>query len=172
MTEAQIEANKAKFNEMYQIYAAVLDTIDQHFKSRLREMYGKKISSVEEGFGSRKDFLLDAEEKAIRSVSKQTGKTLAHIRDRWNAMTLPSPIYSCLEEGTITLSRAKLVEPLNLAPEDKASIEVAESLVEVMINSRSNDKVVEAVSAAAKLVWNQSTAVMEWILGQHERGEI
>lgn len=158
--------NKEKFKELTVAFETVIAEVDKIFDGRKKEMIDGKIKTMEQGFKSRKEFLMKVEADAIATASKMLGSTLAITRDRWRVMTLPMPIFIALEEGEITFPKAKLATALSFDPENTASIDAAARIVQKMIDTDDIEEIKKAVAEEARTIWNPSTAVMDLLFNQ------
>ena len=168
MSEKQMARNREKYQEVYSIFDAVIKAIDSIFQTRRDLIKAGKINVMDDGFKSKKDFLIHVEEEAIFRVATATGKRAPFVRECWKVLTLPQPIAEKLEDGILTFAKVKLVLPLSLDPFDDKGIESAERLVQIMIED-DIEKIKEAVKEESKKVWFPNTAVVDQLMRQTQQ---
>jgi len=151
---------------MLDVLLAMTKKIDAIFDERKVMLKEGKIKTLDEGFRSRKEFLMKCEADAIEAVATDLAMVPHLVKDRWKVMTLPMPIYGAMEDGDIPFSKAKLAVPLNLDPEDTKSIESAERIAKKMLETDDAEEIKAVVSDETKAVWNSSTAVMGMLMAQ------
>ena len=168
VSEKQMARNREKFQEASKVFEAVIKEIDFIFQSRRNDIKDGKINVINEGFVSKKDFLMYVEEEAISRVATAMGKKIPLVKECWKILTLPPPICSELESGVLTLVKAQLAIPLCLDPFDDKAIESAERLVRVMLGEDDLGKIKEAVKEESKKVWFSNTAVVDQLMRQSQ----
>lgn len=159
-----LAVNKTMFEEYQQILAAVSKHIDDactHIKNRQKNL------SVWKGFKSYSDFLKDIEKNAFKQAAGDLKMTIATIRNRWQVLTLPAPVYCAIEAGEISFSKVKPLTAIHFDFENENDIEVAAEIVEEIKKGLTAKEIKEVVEAKQSKVWNKSTVVMERLLEQN-----
>lgn len=164
MTDKQKEKNIQKFWEIQESFSMVLRGLDDFFSEREDLLKKGSISTIDQGFSSKKEFFLEAESSAIEKAADKLGIKKHIVKERWLVLSFPIPIYDLLERGMITFSKAKLAMPAHFDPWDDASINAAQKMADVMVSNIGNDEATEIIKKECSQIWNASTIVVERIL--------
>ena len=153
------------FDEYHKTLSLILDNIDKAFKL-IKDR--QKNLLVWHEYPSYKDFLKIIEKEALSVSSKELGIASTTIRDRWHVLTLPVSVYSAMEEGVITFSKAKLMTVINFDFENNSDILIAEEIVQKIISGLTNAEIKELIQKRSSEVWNGSQIIMERLAEQND----
>jgi len=156
---------KTTFEDYQQTLSTVLDNIDKHL---IHVKNRQKNLSVWKGFDSFKDFLKDVEKKALRQTVKDLELATSTVRDRWKVLTLPTPVYSAIEDGRISFSKAKPLTAIDFDFENDNDIAVAEEIVKEIEEKKIAIKdIKDLVAEYSPKVWNPSDIIIQRIAEQY-----
>jgi len=156
---------KITFDEYYKTFSVILNKVDQEFKL-IKDR--QKNLLVWKGFDNYKEFLKSIEKRVLKEASVQLDITFATTRDRWRVFTLPTPVYSAMEAGDITFSKAKLLTQINFDFENDDNIQIAEEIVQMIKSGMTNGLIKELVETKSAAAWNISEIVMSNLAKQHD----
>jgi len=159
-----LAVKETMFEEYQQTLIAVSKHIDDactHIKNRQKNL------SVWKGFESYSDFLKNIEKSALKMAADELQMTIATIKNRWQILTLPAPVYCAIEAGEISFSKVKPLTVINFDFENDNDIEVASEIVEEIKKGLTLKEIKKVVEAKQSKVWNKSTIVMERLLEQN-----
>lgn len=156
---------KTDFSEYQQTLSVITNFIDKE----LQTIKGRqKNLPVWHGHKSFKYFLKDLEKKALKNASEEMGLAATTVRDRWSILTLPFPVYAAIEDGDISLSKAKPLTKMNFDFESENDASIAMEIVERIKNEKLSINDIKAmVEEKSSQVWNESTIVVQRVAEQN-----
>jgi len=158
-----VTKTKTSFSDCQEVLSIVLRYIDeeiQHIKNRQKNL------PVWRGYDNYKAFLTEVEKKSLKSAANELGITLKSVKDMWHVMTLPTPVYSAIENDEISFSKAKYLTAINFDFNNESDAKVAGEIVEEIKSGLAIPEIKDIIEKMSVDVWNQSTVVMSSIMSQ------
>jgi len=155
--------SKITFDE----YQNTLSTITKYIESEIQIIKNRqKNLPVIKGFKNFKDFIKTIERRALKSTAEELNLGSTTVRDRWRVLTLPTPVYSAIERGEVSFSKAKLMTPIRFDFNNSQDIDVAEEMIEEIKGGLNNNEIKELVKQNSSRVWNHTSVATERIIEQ------
>lgn len=148
---------KISFEEIADTMVTMENKIDSFLTEAKKENKGKKVWY---GFPNFKTFLKNIERRAVKETAKKYNLGETTIRERWKILTLPTPVFTALEAGIISLSKARLMTAINFDFENDNDIKIAEKIVEEIKKGISVDEIKTLVTKESSKIWNESDITM------------
>jgi len=158
-------AQKNAFRKLQDTLSVVTKEIDNCFERA--KSNGEKGKRIWDKYSNFKSFLDAIESDAIKAVSKDLGLSESTIKERWRILTLPSPVYDALEEGSITMSKAKPITATAWDFEDEKDIEIIGKIVDSIKEGFTVEQIKEMVKKESVNVWHSKDIVMERLAKQN-----
>ena len=155
---------KTTFEDLQDTLSIILSRIDELLKESKGHANGKPIWHKQKSF---KAYLKKIEKDALKDATELLGLGATTVRDRWKILTLPHPVYSAIESGEISFSKAKPLTSIVFDFESDSDSEVCFELVEYIKQGAKLAEIKEAVSDFSSKVWNESSIIMQRIAEQN-----
>jgi hypothetical protein len=158
---------KVDFDSIYIAFAEVIKNIDieiDRIKKEVPVEHHKQPWSFYNK--TQKEFCLDIEEKAIKIVSELLKMTEKAVKEKWLVCSLPTPVYSALEENKIPYSKAKLLVKFHFDPWNDKDIAIVDNIVNKIIEGVSDDEIKKLLEESQKTVWNPSHTTIQRLIEQ------
>jgi len=155
---------KATFEELQETLSVMGRHVDETFETYKTKMKGKKIW---DGFGSYKEFLLHVESESVKLASSELGLSDTAVRDRWHILTMPFPVYSSIEDDSITMSKAKYMTAISWDFDDTQDIAECDKIVTEIKRGISSEEIKSLVKESMKVVWHPKHVMLERLAAQH-----
>ena len=155
---------KAPFEELYETFTTVLSSIDTKLDDTKKSKKGKSIWS---GHSNYNTFLKQIERQAIKDAAKTLNVSDGTVRERWKVLTLPIPVFSAIEEGEISYSKAKPLTSINFDTESDEDQIVVNELLDAIKEGISVKELKEKVKEESTKIWNHSSITMQNIASHH-----